>query len=91
MRLTSLCTIFALVIALGCASPVVEEEVAPAETGGDIVTQAAGIAKEIAADPESAEAILTSHDMTIEQFDQMMFDISADPALSEAYATAMAE
>lgn len=91
MRFISLCLIIGLSLALGCAKPEEPEEVAPAEAASDIVTQAVAIAKEIEADQDSAEAILSSHEMTVEQFDQMMYDISIDPALSEAYATAMAE
>jgi hypothetical protein len=92
MRCTSLCLIIALAMALGCAAPGGDdEEIASTAAGDDIVTQAAGIAREIAADPDSAEAILARHGMTIEQFDQMMFDISADPELSEAYAAALGE
>jgi hypothetical protein len=91
MRFISFCLIIVLSLAVGCAKPEEPEEVAAVETAADTVTQAVAIAKEIEADPDSAEAILARHEMTVDQFDQMMYDISIDPALSDAYAAAMAE
>jgi hypothetical protein len=99
MRFTSLCLIIGLAAVLGCAGPGTEEQVAGSEAAvesapaevAEIVTKAVDIAKEIEADPDSAETILANHEMTIEDFDQMMYDISADPDLSDAYAAAMAE
>jgi hypothetical protein len=91
MRFISFCLIIGLSLALGCAKPEEPEEIAPAETAADIVTRAVAMAKEIEADPDSVDAVLARHEMTVEQFDQMMYDISIDPALSDAYAAAMAE
>jgi hypothetical protein len=100
MRITVLCMIMALAVVLSaCAGPTVEtteteaapSEAAPAKDVSDIVAKAAGIAKEIEADPENADVILANHEMTFEQFETMMYDISADPALSEEYTSTMAE
>jgi len=100
MRRTPIFLIAVLALVLGCAGPTSEQEAAPANTTAesataekaeDIVAKAAVIAKEIEADPGSAETILAGHDMTIDDFDQLMYEISADPDLSEAYAAALAE
>jgi hypothetical protein len=50
----------------------------PAERG-------AAIAREIEADPESAEEILEEHEMSIEDFEALMYEIAADPEMSERY------
>jgi hypothetical protein len=94
MRFTSTVLIVGLVMFVGCAAPETEEQVASTEVAVesvDVVSKAVGIAKEIEADPESAETILANHEMTIEEFDQMMYEISVDPDLSDAYTAAMAE
>jgi hypothetical protein len=84
------------VFSLGCAGsepePAVEAEpeagsVTAAEPE-DLVTRAAEIAAAIEADPDGAEEILQRHEVTIEEFEQMMFEIAADPELSKAYEAA---
>jgi len=63
-----------LICALACDS----EPEGPAE-------QAAEIAREIKASPDDAEEILEDHEMSIEEFEAMMYEIAADPDLSERY------
>lgn len=82
-----------LVVA-GCGAPAPEppaEETAAAVATGDIVQRAVEIAKAIEADPDSAAQILEDHGLTVEQFEDMMYEISADPVLSKAYEAALAE
>jgi len=82
----------ALSLAAGCSGSGSEPEsssTGEAETD-DQVTRAAEIMKAIEADPDAADEILQSHDMTVEQFEQVMYEISADPALSKAYEAALA-
>ncbi len=43
------------------------------------------------ANPEAADEILASHHVTLEQFEEMMYDISADPELTKAYETALTD
>jgi len=49
---------------------------------------AAVVAKAIAADPEHADDVLNKHGLDRAQLDAMMFEIAADPALTEAYMAA---
>lgn len=82
-----------LVLGIGCASSETEPAREAVETiqTDDLVTRAAEIAKAVEADPDSAEEILASHDVTVEQFEQMMYDISADPELTKAYEAALGD
>jgi hypothetical protein len=52
------------------------------------VQVAAMVAKEIAADPEHADEVLVKHGLDRAKLDAMMFEIAADPALTEAYMAA---
>ena len=76
-----------LVLGLGCAGsePVPQPESSETSQLDDRVVLAAEIAKAVEAAPEAAEEILASHDLTLEQFEQMIYDISADPELTRAY------
>ncbi|HEY8380163.1 MAG TPA: hypothetical protein VIK91_26920 [Nannocystis sp.] len=79
-------------------APVVEEKPAAPETveaptaepdpNAEKVKTAAAIAREIAADPEHADEVLRRHGLDREKLDAMMFEIAADPALTEAYMAA---
>jgi hypothetical protein len=81
-----------LVLSLGCAGsdsgPVTESP----ETSqvDERIALAAEIARAVEADPDAAEEILASHDITIEQFEEMMYEISANPELTKAYEAALA-
>lgn len=62
---------------------------APApDPNAEKVRTAAIVAREIAADPEHADEVLTRHGLDRDKLDAMMFEIAADPALTEAYMTA---
>ena len=52
------------------------------------VRVAADVAREIESRPDEAEEILAAHEMTAESFEQLMYEIAADPELSRAYQAA---
>lgn len=52
------------------------------------VKTAANVAREIAADPEHADEVLSRHGLDRSKLDALMFEIAADPALTEAYMAA---
>ena len=52
--------------------------------------QAAAIANAIAANPAGADSILRANNHTPESFDQLMFRIAGDSAMSATYAAAKA-
>lgn len=49
------------------------------------VDKAAAIARAIQARPENADEILRQHNMTEQQYEDLLYEIAADPAMSEAY------
>jgi hypothetical protein len=53
--------------------------------------EAIEIARALQNAPEGPEAVLRSHDMTIEQFEAKMYEVAASPELSEAFMKAMDE
>ena len=55
----------------------------------EIVRTAVTVAREIDADPDNSEAILKRHGLTLEAFEEMLYDISGDPELSQAYNAAL--
>ena len=68
------------IFALACGS----EPDEPVERG-------AAIAREIRAEPAKAEAILEEHEITIEEFEALMYEIAADPELSARYEELLEE
>lgn len=65
----------------------------PSDSGGDGVdtgkaTQAAAVADDIARNPDDPQAALDAHGMTMDEFDALMFEVAADPALTKAYEEA---
>lgn len=81
-------------IVAGCAAPEPEQpaqETAVTDVASDVVQRAVAIAKAIEADPDATEQILETHGLTADDFEQMMYEISADPALSKAYEAGLAE
>jgi hypothetical protein len=48
------------------------------------------MAKDIAADPDAAEATLEAAGMSVEEFEALMIDIAADPTKSAAFEAAQA-
>lgn len=83
-------------IVAGCAAPepeppAQEEAVADVAAPNDVVQKAVEIAKAIEADPDATEQVLQDHGLTVEEFEQMMYEIGADPELTKAYEAALAE
>lgn len=73
--------------------PVVEPEPVkppdpPTEVAATKVKAAVAVAREISADPEHADEILARHGLDREKLDAMMYEIAADPALTDAYMAA---
>ncbi|MDC0716089.1 hypothetical protein [Nannocystis bainbridge] len=68
-------------------APKPEQPVKP-DPGSEKVQIAAAVAKEIAADPEHADDALAKHGLDRAKLEAMMFEIAADPALTEAYMAA---
>ena len=64
------------------------EEAPKPDPGSEKVQIAATVAKEIAADPEHADDVLAKHGLDRSKLEAMMFEIAADPALTEAYMAA---
>lgn len=91
LLLIGCCLIVAACAAPEPEPPAQEEAVADAPAPSDAVQKAVEIAKAIEADPDAADQVLQSHGLTVEEFEQMMYEISADPALSKAYEAALAE
>jgi hypothetical protein len=87
--------VLALVLT-GCAGETPDADRASSESttsvsNDDLVTRAAEITKAMNADPSAVERILETHGVTPEEFEEMMYEIAADPALSQAYEAALAE
>jgi hypothetical protein len=95
MKRTGLLLLIACcLIVAGCATPEPEapaQEAAVADAPTDVAQKAAEIAKAIEADPDATEQILEGRGLTVDEFEQMMYEISADPELSKAYEAALAE
>lgn len=53
------------------------------------VTLAATVAKEIQANPSTATETLKKHNLTQDQFENLLYDIASDPALSQKYQAAL--
>jgi len=49
------------------------------------VDRAVAMAKAIEANPDAGDEILKQHGMTEEGFEDLLFDIAGDPAMSQAY------
>ncbi len=56
----------------------------------DPVERAAAIARDIQADPANAEEVLEDHDITIDEFEELIYEIAADPEQSQRYEAALA-
>ena len=73
----------------GTAGAVEQHAIAPAADLSEKVRIAAAIATEIESQPDQAEEILARHDITADSFEQLMYEIAADPQLSKAYEAAV--
>lgn len=79
-----------LLVATGCArgdenpdTAVIEATPTP-----DRATAAAAVANAIAANPAAADSILSAAGYTRDSFQELMYEIAADSAMSAAYAAA---
>jgi hypothetical protein len=75
---------------IACDDADAGETTPAAETPRDPAKRAAAIATELKASPDNAEQVLAKHDLTIEEFERLMYEVAADPEMSEAYQVALA-
>lgn len=54
-----------------------------------VVDKCVAVSRAVAAAPLQAEKIMAEHGVSSEEYDKMMADISADPAMALAYTTAL--
>jgi hypothetical protein len=54
-------------------------------SGSSRVDRAVAITKAVQANPGRAEDVLRQNGMTVEQYEDLMYDIAADPAMSEEF------
>lgn len=52
------------------------------------IRAAVAVARDISSDPEHADEVLARHGLDREKLDAMMYEIAADPALTDAYMAA---
>jgi hypothetical protein len=88
-------TVLALTTLVGCAGngdsaprPAQQSDAGAARLTGDRlarVEKAAQIANEVGSRPNDAARILSAHGMTEQQFEELMYEIAADPAMSAEY------
>ena len=87
-----------ILCSFGCAPKAAEEKAAaPAVSAQSEATPSAEKAREVArisleieSEPGRTTAILESHGITADQFENAMYDIAQDAALTEAYEAARA-
>ena len=60
---------------------------APAEPSKGAL--AAQIAAEVRAAPGEAEAVLEKHEMTVAEYEALLFEVASDPELSKEYLAAL--
>lgn len=70
------------------APPTAQSATEQPNVDGDLVSKASAIAREVATNPESAEAVLTKHSMSVDEFEAMMLKIAGDPVLATAFEKA---
>ncbi|MDZ4754412.1 MAG: hypothetical protein SGJ11_07935 [Phycisphaerae bacterium] len=67
------------------STPPVEELSALTSAQRLKIDRAVAMAKAIEANPDAADEILKQHGMTEEGFEDLLFEIAGDPAMSQAY------
>jgi hypothetical protein len=83
---TSVLVLLLLAVCAGCgggdagSAPEAADDALP-----EIVQEAVDVARELDADPDDAEAVLERHGLDVESFEAMMYEISSDPTLAQAY------
>lgn len=93
MRILSLCAA-ALVLMAGCtggdtATDTASVSATPSSAStGDRARDAAAVANAIKANPAAADSILKAAGYTRDSFQELMYDIAADSAMSATYAAA---
>lgn len=80
-----------VLLAAGCGggekpAPAVQDQAPARQTPMGLATEAARLANAIEALPSSADSILKAAGHTPESFQQLMYDIAADSAMSAEYA-----
>jgi hypothetical protein len=58
-------------------------------SGSSRVDTAVRIAQGVQANPDRADAVLREHGMTVEEYEDLMYEIAADPAMSEEFNSRM--
>ena len=86
----TICAAALLLAVVACArgADASNERGAADTTAAARAATAAAVANAIAAKPSAADSILRAAGYTPEQFEQLMYDIAADSAMSAAYAAA---
>jgi hypothetical protein len=82
--MTRLTTILCSVVLAACGGGA-DKTATPSTAVPPKVAEAAALAKEIQASPDDADAILERHGMTRQEFEELMYDIASDEAMSVAY------
>lgn len=77
--------LFVCLLAIGCGS----SQTNTAQTPDQKVALAATIAKEIQAHPDQGTEILKKHNLTQDQFENLLYEIAADAELTQKYQTAL--
>lgn len=81
-----------LLAAMGCARGEVKSDTAvvAATPSEDRAATAAAIANAIAANPAAADSLLSAAGYTRDSFQELLYEIAADSAMSASYAAAKA-
>ena len=102
-KIAFICVIMVAALVAGCsqetaeqdtaqevAEAVQEEAVELTAAQQEIVDKAVTIAKALEEAPEAMAGVLASHSMSEEDFNELFYEIAADPVLTEAYEAARA-
>lgn len=86
--------LLALAFGLGCGGSSAPAEPSEARSKGEqtlpkSVRTAVAVAYGLEATPNDIEGVLQRQGLTVEQYEDLMYEISSDPALREAYSSAM--
>jgi len=71
--------------ASGGAEAAAPDRVATTPAASSKVEKAASVARAIEASPDNSAEILRQNGMTVEQFEDLMYEIAADPKMSAEY------
>jgi len=62
-----------------------EAVTAAAETVSDVVDQAVAVARDLESESKSAEQVLDEHGITVERFEELIYEISSDSKLAKKF------